>query len=67
MQKNSFRNSTLYKFYIKMYLEPYAFIDHLYYIFWIIYRSIFKNLNMTLNYWFISKTSNNWDRREESY
>ena len=61
-KKNSSRNSTLYKFHIKIYLESFVFIYHLHHLFGIIY-----NLNITLNYWFISKTNNIWDRIEESH
>ena len=40
---------TLYQFQIKIYLEPFESIYHL---------SIFYNLKIILNYWFISKTIN---------
>ena len=33
-------------------------VYHLYHLFEIIYESIFYNLKITLNYWFISKTIN---------
>ena len=33
-------------------------IYHLHHLLGIMYKSIFFNLNMTLNYWFISKTIN---------
>ena len=35
-------------------------IFHLYHFFGIICKSIFHNLNITLSYWFISKTINIW-------
>ena len=66
-KEKSSRKSTLHKFHIKIYFESFVFIDHLYYLLEIIYRSIFYNPNMKLNYWFISKTSNIWGRIEESY
>ena len=40
---------TLYQFQIKIYLESFESINHL---------SIFYNLNIILNYWFISKIIN---------
>ena len=43
------RNSTLYQFHIKIYFESFVSIYH-----W----STFCNLNIILNYWFISKTVN---------
>ena len=48
----------LYKFQIKMYLESFVSIYHLYHLFAIIYKIMFYNLNITLNYCFISKTIN---------
>ena len=57
VHKISSRNSTLlYKFHIKIYLESFVSIYNLYHLFGIIYKSIFLNFNITLNYWFISKT-----------
>ena len=54
--KISSTKSRLYKFYIKIYLESFAAVSHLYHLFGIIY---FCNLNITLmNNWFISKAIN---------
>ena len=52
------------KFHIKTYLESFVSICHLYHLLKIIYKSVFYNLNITLNYRFISKTiiSNGLDR-----
>ena len=44
-----------YKFHIKIYLESFVSIYHLYHLFGIIYESIFYSLNIILNHWFISK------------
>ena len=58
VHKISSRNSTLYKLHIKIFLESFASIYHLYHLFGIIYKSIFYKLNSTLNHWFISKSIN---------
>ena len=54
----SFRNNTLYKFNIKIYLELFVSIYPLNHLFGIIYKSKFYNFNVTLNNWFISRTIN---------
>ena len=58
IHKISSRNSTLHKFQIRFYLESLVSIHHLYHLFGIIYKSIFHNLNISLNYLFINKTIN---------
>ena len=59
VHKISSRNIKLYKFRIKIYLEPFASIFNLYTLFGIIYKSIFYNLNIPLmNNSSISKTIN---------
>ena len=50
VHKISFRNSTLNKFHIKIYLESFISIYHLYHLFAIINTGIFYNLKITLNY-----------------
>ena len=47
--KISSKNSTLGKFHFNIYSESFVSIYHLYYLFGIIYKSIFYNLNATLN------------------
>ena len=58
LHRISYRNSTLYKFHIKIYVESLASMYHLYHLFGIIYKNIFYNLSITLNYWFTSKNIN---------
>ena len=58
VHKISSRNSTWYKLHIKIYLESFESISHLYNLFWIIYKSIFYKFNITLNHWFIGKSIN---------
>ena len=53
VDKISSRNSILYKFH-KIYLESFVSIYHLCNLFGIIYKSIFYNLSVTMN-WFIIK------------
>ena len=48
------------KFHIKIYLQSFTSIYHLYHLFAIIYESIFYNSNIKSNYWFISKIINIW-------
>ena len=43
VHKISSRNSALYKFHTKIYLESFVSIYHLYHLFGIIYKSIFYN------------------------
>ena len=58
VHKTNSRNSALYKFHIKIYLESFVSIYHSYHLFGMIYKSISCNFSITLNYWFISKTIN---------
>ena len=44
------------KFCFKIYLQSYLSMHRFYNLFGIICKSIFYNLNITWNYWFISKT-----------
>ena len=46
------------KFHIKIYLQSFVPVYHLCHLFGIIYKSIFYNSNITLNYWVITKTIN---------
>ena len=59
VHKISSRKSRLCKFHNKIYLKLFVSIYHFYHIFGIIFKGIFYNLNITLNFWFIStmKTS----------
>ena len=48
VHKTNSRNSALYKFHIKIYLESFVSIYHLYHLFGMIYKSISYNFNITL-------------------